>query len=337
MNPTKGTWRICYKIWVILLDRPGTDAKIRVTFFVASGAGGLAMIYYTKEHFLESPDFPFYIAPFTVKPSRISPHQHEFIECVFVAEGAGEHIYNGRSYPIARGDFFVIEPNVVHGYRVRGSLPMVVYNVLFLPSLLETELRHLSQVTPFIHFFYLEPLLREPSDFQYHLKLSVNEDLETKFLLDRILNEYTQKNLGYRLCIKAMLMELFIFLSRCYENRISKPLSSSRDEETIMKWVCELTRLHYAQPIMMEQIYQMCGMSASAFTAKFKQYAGKTFTEFRNDIRIKVSCEFLRNTDNKIIHIAQDVGFNDVSHFNKAFKQLMGMTPGHYRAIGTTN
>ncbi|CAG7648647.1 AraC family transcriptional regulator [Paenibacillus allorhizosphaerae] len=289
------------------------------------------MIYYTKEHFLESPDFPFHITPYTFRTNAIAPHKHEFIECVFVAEGEGEHIYRGESYPIARGDFFVIEPQVEHGYRVTGSVPMAVYNVLFLPELLEAELRQLSQVTPFIRFFYLEPLLRVPSDFQYHLKLSVNEGLETKFVLDRIVGEFSKKELGYRLCIKAMLMELFIFLSRCYEKRMSEPFTSGRDEKTVMEWVCEFTKLHYAQPIMMEQIYQMCGMSAAAFTAKFKQYAGKTFTEFRNEVRIGVSCELLRHSGDKIIHIAQEVGFNDLSHFNKAFKQMTGMTPGQYR------
>ncbi|WP_147433410.1 AraC family transcriptional regulator [Paenibacillus ginsengarvi] len=294
------------------------------------------MIYYTKEQFLESPDFPFHIEPYEFHSNAIAPHKHEFIECVFVAEGEGEHIYRGETYPIARGDFFVIEPQAEHGYRVTGSVPMVVYNILFLPELLETELRQLSQVTPFIRFFYLEPMLRVSSEFQYHLKLTVNEGLETKFLLDRIVGEYGKKELGYRLCVKAMLMELFISLSRWYEKRVSEPLSAVRDEKSVMAWVCEFMKLHYAQPIMMEQIYQMCGMSAAAFTAKFKQYAGKTFMEYRNEVRIGMACELLRGSGDKIIHIAQEVGFNDLSHFNKAFKQLTGKTPGQFRSAART-
>jgi mannose-6-phosphate isomerase-like protein (cupin superfamily) len=206
---------------------------------------------FTGERFLESREFPFYIMPYSIPPDWNNPHTHEFIECDYVAEGTGEHVYNGRAYPIARGDLFVIEPNVEHGYRVHGSSPLEVYNVLFLPSLLETELRHLAQVTPFVNFFYVEPL-REPSDFKYHLKLNFNEGLETKLVLDRILKEFTKKRLSYRLSIKALLMELFIFLSRAFEGRISQPMSTAWNETTILERVCAFVRHQYAQPIMMD-------------------------------------------------------------------------------------
>lgn len=291
------------------------------------------MIYYTNDCYLESPDFPFHIMPYKFHADAIAPHKHEFIECVFVAEGAGEHLYRGERFPIAKGDFIVIEPQAEHGYRVTGKAPMEVYNILFLPELLQTELRQLSQVTPFIRFFYLEPMLRVSSDFQYHLNLTVNEGLETRFMLDRILGEYTRKELGYRLYTKAMLMALFISLSRTYEKRVSQPLCAVQDEKAVMDAVCAFLRLHYAKPIMMEQIYQMCGMSPAAFTAKFKQYTGKTFMQYRNEIRIEVARTLLRTSGDKIIHIAQEVGFNDLSHFNKAFKQMTGQTPGKFREI----
>lgn len=288
------------------------------------------MIYYKNEHFLESANFPFYIAPYTILPNWNAPHKHEFVECVFVMDGACEHLYKGMSQPISRGDFFIIEPNVEHGYRVAGDQPVEIYNILFLPSLLEDELRKLSEATRFV-----DPLLSEPYEFRYHLKMAVNESLETKYVLDRIFHEYRNKALGYRLSIKALLMELFISLSRCYEGQTSQPFSSTKDHN-IISWICEFIRLHYAQPIMMEQIYHMCGMSAANFTSKFKQIVGKTFTEYRNDLRIEISCELLRNSDKKVIHISQEVGFNDVSHFNKAFKQFMGMTPSQYRSKYST-
>ncbi|MDF2662966.1 MAG: AraC family transcriptional regulator, partial [Paenibacillus sp.] len=64
---------------------------------------------------------------------------------------------------------------------------------------------------------------------------------------------------------------------------------------------------------------------------KFKQYNGKTFIEYRNEIRIRIAKELLAGTDGKILHIAQEVGFDDLSFFNKLFKQLEGISPGKYR------
>ncbi|MNW07977.1 HTH-type transcriptional regulator YesS [compost metagenome] len=75
----------------------------------------------------------------------------------------------------------------------------------------------------------------------------------------------------------------------------------------------------------------MCGMSQSAFTSRFKQYMGKTFIEFRNEIRIRIAKELMLSTNTNILQIAQEVGFDDLSFFNKLFKQMHGISPGKFR------
>jgi hypothetical protein len=69
-------------------------ATIGIKFVERFAAGGIAMIYYTKEHFLESPDFPFHIEPYEFRSNVIAPHKPEFIECVVVAEGEGDYFVN---------------------------------------------------------------------------------------------------------------------------------------------------------------------------------------------------------------------------------------------------
>jgi AraC-like DNA-binding protein/mannose-6-phosphate isomerase-like protein (cupin superfamily) len=291
------------------------------------------MVLYAKEQFLECEQFPFSVMLYPTLPSRpLTPHYHDFIELVYVADGHGEHLYKGSFYPISRGDVFVIPPGAEHDYRVIGDAPLEIYNVMFLPSLLISELEALSSVTPFISFFYLEPFLRLNVDFDSHLKLSLLEGQEVKQRINRILKEFGDKSLGYQISIKALLIELLVFLSRCYDNRLIKPVFHSNESKAIRQ-VCEFLEQHYAHPLSLEQVCLMCGMSQTTFTVKFKQTVGRTFTDYRNEVRIHASLKQLRESKDKIIHIAQRVGINDLSHFNKLFKHYMKLTPRQYRNL----
>ncbi|TMV52740.1 AraC family transcriptional regulator [Paenibacillus mesophilus] len=289
------------------------------------------MLLYSKSACLESEEFPFQAFLFSTSPQRPrTVHCHEFIELVYVSEGHGEHLYKGSAYPISTGDIFVVPPFVEHDYNVIGGMPLKVYNVLFLPSFLTFELQALSNVTPFFDFFYVEPFFRQTLDFDSHMKLSVLEDQEMKQRLDRIVGEFSRKALGYRISIKAQLIDMLVWLSRRYEERIIAP-PPRRSQPEAIKAVCEFIEQHYAQDISLEQISRMCTMSQSSFGDKFKKYVGKTFTEYRNEVRINASLKLLRETDLNTLSIAENVGIHDLSHYYKLFRQYTGMTPRIFR------
>lgn len=289
------------------------------------------MELYSKQTFLESESFPFAVLFYETLPSRaMRPHYHDFFEMVYVADGQGEHIYQGRSYPIVKGDFFVISPGAVHDYIVTGGSSLEVYNIMFLPSLLHAELASLAEEASFVNLFYFEPFLRETSSFDYHLQLSLLEAQEVKARIQQLEKEFKRKQLGYQLVIKALLVELLVYLSRCYEGEDIQHIFHSNETRAILQ-LCEFIDSHYAHPIQLEQVCRMCGMSQTVFTQKFKQIVGKTFIEYRNEVRIKAALHRLRDSDDKIIHVAQQVGIHDLSHFNHLFKQHMQLTPRQYR------
>jgi AraC-like DNA-binding protein/quercetin dioxygenase-like cupin family protein len=307
-----------------LVDLPNNLAN-----FTEEGAVHLSL--YTDQEWLESSEFPFSttIYPFQ-KYEFKEPHAHEFIELAYIAEGEGLHEYRGVSYAISAGDVLVIEPNVVHSYK-SGETNLLVYNVILQPAILAEELETLFKVTSFVDFFFVEPFLRKYVDFQCYLTLEPQEHIEMLFRLDRLMKEYTSKELGYRIVIKTLLIEIFIFLSRCYERRIHKPMTTLGSEDEIIRHICEFIELHHARPLTLAQVCQLCGMSQSAFSAKFKQQVGQTFVEFRNQIRIKVAKELLVKSEDKILNIGQQIGFDDLSFFNKTFKKEVGLSPGEYR------
>lgn len=225
----------------------------------------------------------------------------------------------------------MIEPDEEHAYRAGHEHLPVVYNVLFQPELLRRELEALSDVSSFVDFFYLEPFLRRTVHFQGHLRLKPYEQMEMEALLHRMILEFKEKKLGYRILTKTRLIELLIFLSRCYHDRKHSPLQAFSSDEKIIRHISEFIRKHYAQSLSLAQVSEMSGMSQTGFSTKFKQYIGKTFTEFRNEIRIRMAKHLLEQSERKIMDIAQDVGYDDLSFFNKMFKSAVGVSPSQYR------
>jgi AraC-like DNA-binding protein len=293
------------------------------------------MTRHSNERFLESNQFLFHADKYQVSSNQhIESHSHEFVEFVMVCEGQGTHTYKGESFVITQGDVFIIEPDVEHSYHVGPKDCLIVYNVLFSPTILAEELKALSSVTSFVGFFYLEPFLRNSAEFESRLTLRPLEQLELRQLLDRMVREYGEKEAGYRFLIKTKLMEMFIFLSRCYEKMDQSAYSGISDDKQIMRQMGEFIELHHAQPLSLAQISQLSRMSANSFMSKFKEFHGKSFLEYRTEVRIRVAQKLLDDTDLKVTAIAKEVGFDDLSHFNRMFKQVSGMSPNLYRKRG---
>lgn len=58
----------------------------------------------------------------------------------------------------------------------------------------------------------------------------------------------------------------------------------------------------------------------------------RNFNQFLNHYRIREAARLLRNSDEPIASIAMEVGYNSLSAFNKAFKEVHQETPREFRA-----
>ena len=73
------------------------------------------------------------------------------------------------------------------------------------------------------------------------------------------------------------------------------------------------------------------GMSVSTFCRTFKKRVGLSFVEYLHSIRINNAKKQLIRTRLCVDDICYECGFNNVSFFDRKFKQLTGMTPTQYR------
>jgi AraC-like DNA-binding protein len=75
-------------------------------------------------------------------------------------------------------------------------------------------------------------------------------------------------------------------------------------------------------------------MTKNAFCKYFKKRTNKTYFQFLNELRIENACQVLiKNPDSTIVEIAYRNGFNNISNFNRKFKELKLTTPSSYRRL----
>ncbi len=77
------------------------------------------------------------------------------------------------------------------------------------------------------------------------------------------------------------------------------------------------------------------GITPEAFSRMFHRTVGRTFTAYRNDLRISGACQQLLGSERTVAAIAQGSGFANLSNFNRRFKAAKGMTPRAFRRLGS--
>lgn len=88
---------------------------------------------------------------------------------------------------------------------------------------------------------------------------------------------------------------------------------------------------YYMKDISLDEISMVAGYSKSHFSRTFKEMTGINFSKHLVQVRIEKAEKLLINSDQSIVDISLEVGFNDYSYFSKAFKDAYGLSPKDYR------
>ncbi len=90
---------------------------------------------------------------------------------------------------------------------------------------------------------------------------------------------------------------------------------------------------HLASDIHIDEVADLAGMSESAFSRFFKKNTGNSFTDHVNKLRIWQACKLLSETEMPITDICFEVGYLNISNFNRTFLKQHKVTPSAYRKL----
>jgi len=88
---------------------------------------------------------------------------------------------------------------------------------------------------------------------------------------------------------------------------------------------------HFHEELRMSALAADNGMTPSSFSRFFKQATGDNFVAFLRRIRINQACRLLLEGRHSVADICFQVGYNNLSNFNRHFRELKNMTPRQYQ------
>ncbi|MBU9727706.1 AraC family transcriptional regulator [Diplocloster modestus] len=249
-------------------------------------------------------------------------HRHDCLELNYVICGSGTNYIEDKKYEMKAGELYLIN-NLEHHIAVSGGdLKMKI--ILFDPGLLfQNTAENLDLLAPFYSknaYFSNKLELGEVGMEKIH---RIFEDLE---------EEWTHKEPGYHLLIKAKLMELTGILYRYLkrEDTLKSTLSYQNQYEKIRPSIQYINE-NYEQELTLEVLAELSFMSKSYFSTYFKKVTNMTLWEYIELIRIHQAQLMLATENQSVTDISFSCGFHSVSSFNTSFKKITGLTPSMYR------
>ncbi|WP_419999979.1 AraC family transcriptional regulator [Streptomyces boninensis] len=96
--------------------------------------------------------------------------------------------------------------------------------------------------------------------------------------------------------------------------------------------VCRHLRQTHTQPVDQTAVAALVHMSPTSFSRFFRRAMGRTLTDYVNQLRIETACTLLTDTALPVTEVATRSGYQNLSNFNRRFKELKGLRPTQYRA-----
>jgi len=88
---------------------------------------------------------------------------------------------------------------------------------------------------------------------------------------------------------------------------------------------------NFDRVIKLADVAKIVNMSELAFSRFIKKRTGKTFIESLNEIRLGQASRLLIETTHTIAEVSYRCGFNNMSYFNRIFRNKNGCTPSEFR------
>ena len=264
------------------------------------------------------PDFPIQLYKVDNRhPSYVMPlHHHKEFEIVRVKKGVLHLYLHNIRYELRRGDVAFIGCHSLH----RADPVDCQYECTVCDLSLLTK-RGSDRCSSYIHPISANELAVEELP---PLTASVEK------YIDGLFDALDGEKEYHELVVSGALFSLFAALYA--EGRIA-PAKSKKGVLTQEKTVAALVYWidhHYAERFTLNDLSATAGLSPNYLCKIFKEYTGKTPTEYTNGIRVEHVCHELRWGEQNVTEAALSCGFTDISYFCKVFKRQLGMSAKAY-------
>ena len=251
-------------------------------------------------------------------------HQHEEVQISFIEKGEGAVFAGDTISQYQEGDILVIGSNLPHVFRsdVRENEISVMRTLFFTFTSFGKDffaLPTFKNIHPILESSKNGFIIHNPPKkvVKYFKKLK-KADSYSRFIL---------------------FLDILKWLSTAENEPLSNYLYHKKitdNEGKRMQTVFEYVMTNFHQNITLDEIASIANMTKNAFCRYFKVRTNKSFFQFLIEVRIERAAKLLSsNGELSVLEIAELCGFNNISNFNRKFKELKQLSPLQYRKMNS--
>ena len=245
-----------------------------------------------------------------------SSNVHKTYEFCFVLRGKGTYCMRGKKFNVEPGDLFIAKPGHRH-YEVCD--PEDPFELIFITVKARKGGKE----------FLLDKIFKLPS------RIHIVSEKEIYGIFQNMLDEVILRKPGYMLKVKSYLITLLVEIYRSLHIKKgafsgAKMIDKVR-KKNLATEICKYIQANYNKKIGLMELANEFHLAPQYLSALFKKQTGYAPVEYLTRTRIDMAKELLRNSENKILSIALDVGYESPHYFHRIFKKNVGVAPTQYR------
>lgn len=244
----------------------------------------------------------------------------EFEKLVPVRADRRVHQINGVSMRAERGHTFLMTPADFHLVAPDPGQTLRLYNLIFTERMISEDL--------------VEQLFERKKAYCHYY--GDKEFAEAQREFERILSEAAEWREHSGIVVKGCIERLLVDLSRSCPDTERGPQEEADlppVHPSVRKALLYLQH-HFREPLQLEKVARLAGLSANYFSESFSKQTGSTFQAYVRDLRLQFAKSLLGATTLPITEICYAAGFNTLPYFERAFKARYGMSPRSARGAG---
>lgn len=231
-------------------------------------------------------------------------HYHQYFELYYLTTGVRFHIADDRLYELGEHDLIIFPPYVMHhsyGAADIGFDRIVLY---FQPSMV-------------LHSGVLKRIQSRESTYRVPgpRRRSIDAAMARLIAIQQRHEEFFEVEL------QVALNELLLGIVR------TEPTDMAVAQRNRMTEVIRYLHDHHTEAIKLDDLAASFFISTPHLCREFKKFTSSTIVQYVNNVRIGRAQRLLLETEMAITDVSKEVGFANVTHFNRTFKAVTGMSP----------
>lgn len=251
---------------------------------------------------------------------------HADTEIIFVHSGSANFHIDYTRFSSEAGDIILLRPNAMHSIHPQKNQKQLSTTLLFHLDMLGQSSISAPSVS------YLQPLQNNILKFIPVIKKNNEGYEEIKRCLFELFDIHYKKETFFELMINAKLNELLFLLFK-FNYVVKKNTNDLYKKNEKIREIVDYIHTNYNKNITVDKLAQIMGYSKTHFMTVFKQQTGSSCIDFLIQTRLRMAKDLLSNSNLTIVEIANEVGFTNLSNFNRQFKKYFNTTPSQYRKL----